>query len=144
MTPAEPATPPHPDPSASPRPRVALCEPDALLRALLAEWLQQAGFEPVRCAGGPAGRDVALVVADVPAPRLDGAACIAMLRQRFPRARVLAISGQFLPCMQGATITTTAVELGADAVLAKPFAAKAFVDTVQALLGADTTMFHLS
>src|SRR5882724_12049864 len=34
------------------RPRVALCEPDTLLRALLDEWLQRADFEPVRCAAG--------------------------------------------------------------------------------------------
>jgi DNA-binding response OmpR family regulator len=111
---------------------VALCEPDALLRALLGEWLRRAGFEPVRCTRGSPAPDVVLVVADVPAPRQDGVACIAALRRSFPQARVLAISGQFTFGMHG--VTTAAAELGADAVLAKPFAAKPFIDAVQAAL----------
>ena len=133
MSHAEPATPSfqvasHPQP-----PRVALCEPDALLRALLAEWLQRAGFEPVHCVAGSSVDRVMLVVADVPAPRQDGAASIAVLRRRFPGARVLAISAQFMPCMH--CITTAAADLGADAMLAKPFAAKVFIDAVRVLVG---------
>ena len=85
------------------RPRVALCEPDTLLRALLGEWLQRADFELVRCAAGEPLKSVVLVVADMPAPRHDGAASIAILRQRFPQARVLAISGQFAPGLHGTT-----------------------------------------
>jgi DNA-binding response OmpR family regulator len=118
--------PAEPDPQ---RPRVALCEPDALLRALLEEWLLRAGFEPVRCAQAPS---VDLVVADVVAPRHGGAACIARLRRHFSHARVLAISAQFSSGMRGTG--TTAVELGVDAVLAKPFAAKVFIDSVRALV----------
>jgi DNA-binding NarL/FixJ family response regulator len=85
------------------RPRVALCEPDTLLRALLDEWLQRADFEPVRCAASEPLKSVVLVVADMPAPRHDGAASIAILRQRFPQAKVLAISGQFAPGLHGTT-----------------------------------------
>jgi DNA-binding response OmpR family regulator len=131
-----PATPPPaPEPEGQ-RPRVALCEPDALLHALLAEWLRRAGFEPVRCTPGAPAQDVVLVVADVPAPRQGGGTCIAALRHSFPHARVLAVSAQFTLGMHGAT--TAAVELGADAVLAKPFAAKVFIDAVQ------TALFQLS
>ena len=133
MPPATFATPPPADPVDRQRHRVALCEPDTLLRALLGEWLRRADFEPVFCAAGASAMDVALVVADVPAPRQDGAACIALLRQRFPHAKVLAISGQFMPGLRGTTTTT--IELGADAVLAKPFAAKVFIDAVHALMG---------
>ena len=134
MPSAASATPPPADESGPRRPCVALCEPDALLRALLGEWLQRAGFEPLHCAAGASAQGVALVVADVPAPRQDGAASIAALRRRFPLAKVLAISGQFLPGVHGPSAAAT--ELGADAVLAKPFAAKAFIDAVQVLLGA--------
>jgi CheY-like chemotaxis protein len=130
---AQPAAPPLADPFDPQRPRVAVCEPDALLRALLGEWLQRAGFHPVRCAAGASGSSVALVVADVAAPRQDGAASIAALRQRFPCAKVLAISGQFLSGMHGAT--AAAIGLGADAVLAKPFAAKLFIDAVHGTMG---------
>src|SRR5438876_9115991 len=86
--------PDHADPQ---RPRVSLCEPDALFRTLLGEWLQRAGYEAVRCEAGVSAKGAVLVVADVPAPRHDGAASIAALRQRFPGAKVLAISGQFMP-----------------------------------------------
>jgi DNA-binding response OmpR family regulator len=127
------ATPSLPDQGDSQRARVSLCEPDTLLRALLGEWLQRAGYEAVRCETGASVKDVALVIADVPAPRQGGAATIALLRQRFPLAKVLAISGQFMSGMHG--VTSAAIELGADAVLAKPFAAKAFIDAVQVLLG---------
>jgi CheY-like chemotaxis protein len=133
--PAEPATPPVTAEPDAQRPCVALCEPDALLRALLREWLQRAGFEPLACESGALGTRAVLVVADVPAPRQDGAARIATLRQRFPYAKVLAISGQFMPGMRGAT--AAAIALGADAVLAKPFAADLFIDAVRALAGCD-------
>jgi DNA-binding NarL/FixJ family response regulator len=112
-------------------PDVALCEPDALLRALLGEWLRRAAFEP-RCTAGASLTPVVLVVADVPAPRQNGAACIATLRSRFPGAKVLAISGQFMPGMHGAPSAATA--LGADAALAKPFSCGVFIDVVRGLV----------
>ena len=121
------------DPTASHRSRVWLCEPDALFRTLLIEWLLRAGYEPMRSEVGAPAMGVALVVADVVAPRQDGAECIAALRERFPQTKVLAISAQFTAGMQG--VTAAAVELGADAVLAKPFAAKAFIESVEQLLG---------
>lgn len=123
--------PPH---EADHRPlRVALCEPDTLLRALLAEWLRRAGFEPVGRPPAQPVENVVLVVADVAAPRRDGAAAISVLRRSFPQARMLAISAQFTPGLHGAT--AAALELGADAVLAKPFAAGEFIAAVHALIG---------
>jgi DNA-binding response OmpR family regulator len=109
-----------------------LCEPDPLLRDLLSEWLRQAGFNPVRCVPSGDCKEVVLVVADVAAPRQGGAACIAILRHSFPRARVLAISAQFTPRLNG--ITSAAARLGADAVMAKPFAAGEFLGAVRALV----------
>jgi len=129
---AKSGSPPTEGELAAPRPRVALCEPDALLRALLGEWLQRADFEPSTGAADGSSTPVALVVADVAEPRQQGAMCVALMRRRFPGARVLAISGKFLPGMRGAT--AAALALGADAVLAKPFAAEAFIDAVRALL----------
>src|SRR5882672_6497049 len=70
----------------------------------------------------------------------DGAASIAILRQRFPQAKVLAISGQFAPGLHGTT--AGAIELGADAVLAKPFAAKVFIDAVREGWGRDSRMLR--
>jgi CheY-like chemotaxis protein len=116
------------------RPGVALCEPDVLLRALLGEWLRQATFEPLRCVAGGSLAPVLVVVADVPAPRRNGGAHIAALRSRFPGAKVLAISAQFMCGTQGAPAAATA--LGADAVLAKPFSCGLFIDTVRGLLEA--------
>jgi DNA-binding response OmpR family regulator len=108
---------------------VALCEPDAPLSRLLSEWLCSAGFEPVPCTACSRG-DVALVVADVQTPRVDGATRVAALRRSFPGARVLAISGYFIA--SGAT--AAARELGADALLAKPFSRAIFIEAVSALV----------
>ena len=116
-------------PPAAPRLRVVLCEPDAPPKWLLAEWLTGAGLEPVPC-GARAHGTVALVVADVQTPRADGAARMAALRERFPGARVLAISGYFIT--SGAP--AVARELGADALLAKPFSRAAFTAAVAALV----------
>jgi DNA-binding response OmpR family regulator len=116
-----------PAPPASPR-RVALFEPDAPLSRLLCEWLCSADFEAVPCAAGTRG-DMALVVADVRTPRVDGAARVAALRDAFPGARVLAISGYFI-----ASGATAARELGADALLAKPFSRAMFIEAVRALV----------
>lgn len=112
---------------------MALCEPDALLSALLGEWLWRSGFEPVRRVAAGSVSNVVLVIADVAAPRQGGAACIAVLRQSFPQARMLAISAQFAPGMHGNT--SAAAELGADAVLAKPFSAGEFIAAIHALIG---------
>lgn len=106
--------------------RVALREPDPVLRMLLSEWLRGAGFEPLPC---DAGADVAIVIADVSTPRVGGVAYIAALRERFRGAKVLAISGYFMTAGSSAA----ARELGADALLAKPFSRRAFVEALQAL-----------
>jgi DNA-binding response OmpR family regulator len=126
---ALPSGPPGPP---SQLPCVALCEPDPLLRELLWEWLRHAGLNPVRCVPPGDCKEVVLVVADVAAPRQGGAACIAILRHAFPHARVLAISAQFTPGLNG--ISPAAARLGADAVMAKPFAAEEFMGAVRALV----------
>jgi CheY-like chemotaxis protein len=130
-----PAAPPAPQALAPQLPAIVLCEPDTLLRELLCECLRQARYEPLNGDGDgdvPLAR-VLLVVADLPAPRRDGAARIAILRQRFPGARVLAISAQFMPGMGRAP--EAAPGLGADALLAKPFTCAAFMEAVRALTG---------
>jgi DNA-binding response OmpR family regulator len=126
--PTTPLAPAGPDPK---KVRVALCEPDGMLFALFGEWLQRARFQPSGCASRAGAACVVLVVADVPMPPRRGAAWITILRRRFPNARVLAISGQFLPGMSGATGAARA--LGADAVLAKPFSHGQFIEQVRAL-----------
>jgi DNA-binding response OmpR family regulator len=129
---SNPVTAAVPAPAPQP-PAVVLCEPDTSLRELMSEWLRRAGFQPlIPEGGGPVARAV-LVIADVPEPRRNGAARIAILRQRFAGAKVLAISAQFLSGIQAAS--GAALELGADAMLAKPFASGAFIDAVRALTG---------
>jgi CheY-like chemotaxis protein len=132
-SPAEPgaAEPPaelHPTP-----PVVALCEPDGPLCALFGEWLLRGGYATLRCECLACAARVVLVVADFPMPPCEGAGRIAILRRRFPRARVLAISSQFMPRMHGAT--AAAATLGVDAVLAKPFSREPFMAQVRALVG---------
>jgi DNA-binding response OmpR family regulator len=131
--PAEPGAPDAPAELHPTLPAVALCEPDGPLRALFGEWLQRDGYAPLRCGCVACAARVVLVVADFPMPPHDGAARIALLRRRFPGAKVLAISSQFTPRMHGATAAAAA--LGVDAVLAKPFSCAPFMAQVRALVG---------
>ena len=130
-TAAEAAAPHGPGGPVSAPPGVALCEPDEQLFALFSEWLQRAGFEPLGCASQASAARAALLVADVPMPAHDGAACIADLRRRFPHARMLAISSRFRPGLRGSI--AAARTLGVDAVLAKPFSFEQFIAQVRAL-----------
>lgn len=108
--------------------RIAVVEPDDLMRQLLLRWLEEAGYraESVRL-GGLAGRGFDLVVADVPGPRAVGALVrgvraahagpLVLLSARFHRAAPDLLDAQ-----------------GVAAALAKPLARAQLLQAVQAAL----------
>ena len=107
--------------------RVLVLESDRLIEALIAEWLQIAGFERVfahdaldaAAIEGPCD----VVLADVPAPlkaAREGAR---------PGIPVIAMSADILAHSKSAT-DALARELGAAAVLVKPFTSEALLDAI--------------
>ena len=118
---------------------ILIIEDDELLRDLVAEWLEAAGYRVRVAAEGKAGlaaihgRPPALVVTDIHMPGVGGVAVIAELRQTRPAIPVIAISGRFR-CGQGLT-PEGAIALGAARVLCKPFKRNEMVEAVADLVG---------
>ncbi|MEJ1963109.1 MAG: response regulator [Gammaproteobacteria bacterium] len=120
--------------ASSRRRRVLLLESDRLIKALIVEWLHMAGNETV-CAPDPGavGRVAGpfdLVLADVPAPHRAARNTVTRLRQAFPAAPVVAMSADIMACNQAAR-EALARQLGANAVLVKPFTQDALLSAIE-------------
>src|SRR5260221_11907549 len=96
---------------------IVVIEADKLMRELLVEWLNAAGYS-VRT---PAPADVEapvnadLVIVDVYMPRHEGLRRLRSVKAANPETPVIAISGQFRPGLVGSA--TVAEALGVEQVL---------------------------
>jgi DNA-binding response OmpR family regulator len=114
---------------------VLVVEDDAATRALLREVLEEAGYAVREAADGAAGLRLArttrpaLILLDLRLPYLDGRALAAAHRaQPEPRAPVLVVTADAV-----ALRDATAAEVGAAAVLGKPFDLGALLALVRRL-----------
>jgi DNA-binding response OmpR family regulator len=103
--------------------RVLVIEPDALMRALVAEWLEQAGIHPVFPTPGPCEATATLgsvgaIVIDIPNPP-HADPVLRAWRRVFPKAAIVAASAR-LPAMDD-TDDAMAGRLAVSKVLAKPY-----------------------
>jgi CheY-like chemotaxis protein len=115
---------------------IAIYEEDDLMRALLKEWLSEAGY-PVREAapgGVQRGGSEELVIASVYMPKHAGAQLLREVQAAHPGTPLIAISGQFRSGL--AATGTTAQMPGVEQVLAKPLTRGALLDAVRAIIGA--------
>ena len=106
------------------------------MRALLEEWLSQAGY---RVHEGPAhGQQCTgtadLVIVSVYMPKQTGVQLVRRVQAAHPGTPVIAISGQFCSGVPGAG--TTAQLLGVQRVLAKPLNRGDLLDAVRVIIGA--------
>jgi DNA-binding response OmpR family regulator len=114
---------------------IAIYEDNDLMRALLEEWLSQAGYR-VRAAtacGELSAGAADLVIVSVYMPKEAGPLRISEIRAQHPSTPVIAISAQFragLPA-NGAT----ARSLGVQRVIAKPLACSDLLAAVRAIIG---------
>jgi DNA-binding response OmpR family regulator len=115
---------------------ITIYEENDLMRALLKEWLSQAGYR-VRGAvpGGvhPAGSED-LVIASVCQPKDTGAQTLRAVRAAHPGTPIIAISGQFRSGLRATGMT--AQMPGVEQVLAKPLTRGELLDAVRAIIGA--------
>jgi DNA-binding NtrC family response regulator len=117
-------------------PGILIIEDDDLMRALLEEWLSEAGY-PIRARAlrdAPGADAPELVIVGVCMPRAAGAELVRAVRDTYPDAAMVAISGQFRPGLAGSC--AAARTLGVQQVIAKPFTRGALLDTVRAAIGA--------
>ena len=100
--------------------RVLIVEHDNLVRALIAEWLAEAGVRSVYPdAAGVAPANVDAVVVDV-ASLQEAHAVLSPWQRAYPGTRLVAASGRFAAC--NTANDAMASRLGVTRVLAKPFA----------------------
>src|SRR5919202_7071622 len=118
--------------------RVLVVEDDESVALVLADLLEEEGFEVKRAADGRAGLDLLqafrpqLVLLDLMMPVLDGWGFRAQQRQLAPdlaQIPVLVLSG-------ARDAVKAADDLGAAGVLAKPFEVDALAEAVRRLIGA--------
>jgi two-component system phosphate regulon response regulator OmpR len=113
---------------------IVVYEDNDLMRALLKEWLGEAGYRV--SAPAPTGAlpelPADLVIVSVYMPKHVGARMIREIRAAHPGAAVIAISAQFRSglCEMGAT----ARALGVEQVMAKPLSRTDLLDSVRAMM----------
>jgi CheY-like chemotaxis protein len=115
---------------------IAIYEENDLMRALLKEWLSEAGYRvrEVVPRGVQRGGTEDLVIASVYMPKHAGAELLREVRSAHPGTPVIAISAQFRSGLPAAG--TTAQLLGVQRVLAKPLSRGDLLGAVQAIIGA--------
>ena len=110
------------------------------IRKALGRQLASAGHEVLEAADGVEGlarcreRKPALVVCDIFMPGMEGIETIRGIRRELAGTKIIAMSGS--DAYQRTHYLKVAQELGADAVLAKPWRAAELLDTVDRLLSA--------
>jgi len=117
---------------------ILVIDDDAIMRDLIADWLEAAGYTvrkaaDCRAAGMELERAPALVVSDMWMPGPCGAEAIRWMRQRHPGMRLIALSGHF-GSGQGCS-AQDAVRAGAARALAKPVKRAELLGAVAELLG---------
>ena len=119
-------------------PDVLVIDDDEIMRDLVADWLDAAGYGVRKAADGPAGlaeverAEPALVVTDMCMPGPSGDVIIRTLRQDHPAIPIIAISGHFR--LSGCT-EDDALALGAARALVKPVKRSEIMKAVAELVG---------
>ncbi len=106
------------------------------MRALLKEWLSEAGYRVREGAprGVQRGGTEDLVIASVYMPKHAGAQLVREVQAAHPGTPLIAISGQF--CSGLSAAGATAQMLGVQRVLAKPLTRGDLLEAVRAIIGA--------
>ena len=114
---------------------ILLAEDNDVVREVLRELLEQAGYTVSVCGTGTAALEllssgsVDLLIADLLMPEMDGIELIRRLHLLRPALRVIAISGDLNSRLQ-----QSAASLGAKAMLQKPFSCDELFLTIQSVL----------
>jgi CheY-like chemotaxis protein len=114
---------------------IVIYEEDSLTRALLREWLSEAGYQVRigRSHDANLDRPADLVIVNVYMPKNAGAQWVRDIQMAHPETPIIAISGQFRSglCASGAT----AKALGVRQVVAKPLIRGDLLDAVRRIKG---------
>jgi DNA-binding response OmpR family regulator len=116
--------------------RILLIDDDQHLRQVLRYYLVQAGHEVIEARNGNEALTQTcafdLAITDIVMPDRDGFETISALRARQPDLKIIAMSGGGI--MSATSYLALARQLGAGAVLAKPFSMDEFAATLESVL----------
>jgi DNA-binding response OmpR family regulator len=117
---------------------VVIYEEDDLTRALLREWLSEAGYRVHEGSLRAPNRDwrADLVIVSVYMPKHAGAQSVRDIQTVHPGTPLIAISGQFRSGLSAGG--ATAQSLGVQLVIAKPLLHRDLLDAVRGLIGPST------
>lgn len=115
--------------------RVLVVDDNPDMRAFIRIVLERAGFETDVATDGQRALDLQrehpadVLITDIFMPEPDGLELIQQFKSRFPRARIIAISGGGKFAREDYLLVAS--EIGAEAVLHKPFTSEALVKTLR-------------
>jgi DNA-binding NtrC family response regulator len=117
-------------------------EENDLMRALLREWLSDAGY---RVRAAPPGRArgsgrAGLVIISVYMPKHCGPQLVREIQAAHPGTPLIAISGQFRAGLSA--VGATAQTLGVQHVIAKPLTCSDLLGAVRSIIGAPAEVAH--
>jgi len=116
--------------------RVLVLESDRLLRELIVEWLGLSGnlprAAPDLAAAAQLLPSLDLVLVDLPAPHRAALGLIQRLIQLLPDTPIIAMSAD-IPSRGPEALDALARQLGAEAILVKPFTQHALLSAIQSI-----------
>jgi CheY-like chemotaxis protein len=119
--------------------RILVIDDDAIMRDLMTDWLEGAGYQVLKAGNCDGGIEAlrraapALIVCDMFMPGPCGVSAIAQMKSAVPGVHLIAVSGHF-KSGQGLT-AEEALEAGAARAFAKPVKRVELVQAVAELLG---------
>ena len=114
---------------------IVIYEENDLMRALLQEWLSEAGYRVRAAASHDAQRTAAadLVIVSICMPKQAGTERVRRIQAAHPRTPLIALSAQFRSGLSA--IGATADALGAQQVIAKPLTREDLLEAVRNIIG---------
>ncbi|PCJ55031.1 MAG: response regulator [Candidatus Hydrogenedentota bacterium] len=115
--------------------KILIIEDDQSMREIMAELLALDNYETVLAADGDVGVETYrqehpdLVITDLIMPNKDGVMVVQELKEEFPEARIMVISGT-----QDLSKFSEAVKFNANRILTKPFETDQLLDAVAQLI----------
>ncbi|MFG1691147.1 response regulator [Gemmatimonadota bacterium] len=128
---------------------ILIIDDEGSVREILRRLLERVGHTVYEAADGKtalrmyAGNPTDLVITDIFMPEMDGIEFLIRVREAFPEARIIALSGGgFMPLSGGGFIgkeevLQDAAQLGAVGILEKPFSVEECLDVVRKTLEID-------
>ena len=119
--------------------RILVADDDVFVHEMIETLLKDTGLASVNAADGLQAiaefekQPFRIAVIDMMMPNRDGIQTIRDIRRRWPATRIIAMSGGS-KLLRRFQVLDWAAELGADAVLPKPFTPQALVEVVEAQL----------